>query len=113
MPVTRTAGALLWLPGMRAVVSGCLILGRLPNVFARGPVTGDTMTVNALPVVDEAMPLIVSARRNCSTAHSTGSLVVTAEPGSTISAIALPVGKACVNSIAVTEAAAVVSFRKA
>jgi hypothetical protein len=34
------------------------------------------------------------------------------EPVSIISAIALPIGKAFENSIAVTEAAAVVSFRK-
>ena len=37
------------------------MLGTLPNVFARGPLTGDTMTVNVPPLSDDGTPLAVSA----------------------------------------------------
>src|ERR1035438_2666335 len=96
---------------MRAVVSGCMMLGRLLNVCASGPEAGDTTTIRAL-LVDKAIPLCARAWQNSPTAHCTGSLRVSAEPWSTISAIAFRAGAACENPTAVTDAVAVVSFRK-
>src|ERR1017187_432104 len=110
LPVTSSPGLLSKLPGIRAIVSGLVKVGRLGKMLAIGLGPGAMTTANVeRPTGTSLFP---SASVSFPIAHLTCSLLVIGDLVSATTEMVVPAGIAWANSAALSDAAAALSFRK-